>query len=192
MLASSLLCSFRRSCPSVSASLHHQVRHYTPGSLRINASRLNETIHDTCQWGTGQRYGEGANDTGMSRLTLSDADAQARQWFLDQASILGCTTRVDQIGNTFLVRQGEEHQGQNDSPPTAMGSHLDTQPSGGRYDGILGVNAALEVLRTLKDHDVTTRFPLAAINWTNEEGARFPPAVLGSGVWSGEFELDWA
>lgn len=123
----------------------------------------------------------------MSRLTLSDADSQARQWFIDQAPSLGCQSQVDQIGNTFLTRPGQENR---DAAPTAMGSHLDTQPSGGRYDGIAGIHAAVEVMRTLQDNNVATRYPLAAINWTNEEGARFPRSIMGSAVWSHDLTLD--
>lgn len=112
------------------------------------------------------------------------------------------------MGNIFAIRPGRN----NDIPPIGMGSHLgqsyilsiahrevinklwfaDTQPAGGKYDGIVGVNSAIEVLKVLHENNITTYAPIAAINWTNEEGARFPPAMLSSGVWAGAFELGWA
>jgi hydantoinase/carbamoylase family amidase len=92
------------------------------------------------------------------------------------------------MGNIFAIRPGQN----NDLPPIALGSHLDTQPTGGKYDGILGVISGLEVLQTIHANNITTYAPLAVVNWTNEEGARFPPAMLCSGVWGGEFTVDWA
>lgn len=102
----------------------------------------------------------------MARLSLSDSDKDVRQWLLDQArKIPGCTASVDQMGNMFIVRPGA--RGSNDTAaPTMMGSHLDTQPRGGRYDGILGIHAALEVLRTLHENDIQTRGPVGLVNWT--------------------------
>lgn len=122
----------------------------------------------------------GPNETGMCRLALSDSDKQVRDWFVSELKKLRCSVTIDAMGNIFGVRPGKR-----DGPPTAMGSHLDTQPTGGRYDGILGVQAALEVLRTLDDNKVETEFPVAAITWTNEEGARFPKSMHGSAVWAG-------
>ncbi len=144
------------------------VRRYTAGKLRINADRMMKTLHDTCEWGAAHRYGAGPFETGMARLTLNEDDATARRWLADEAQKLGCSVTVDEMGNMFMVRQGHKS-----GPPTAMGSHLDTQPTGGRYDGILGIMAGLEALRTMNDHNVTTEYPVALINWTNEEGARF-------------------
>lgn len=92
------------------------------------------------------------------------------------------------MGSIFASRPGEN----NDIPPIALGSHLDTQPKGGRYDGILGVNSALEVLRTVHDAGYKTYAPLCVVDWTNEEGARFPPAMIASGVWGGAFDLKYA
>lgn len=109
------------------------VRAVANGRLRINPDRLNASLHHTCQWGQGHRYGPKATETGMRRLTLSDSDKQVRDWFVDQVQGLGCNVSIDQMGNIFAARPG-----QSSAPPTAMGSHLDTQPSGGRYDGILG------------------------------------------------------
>jgi acetylornithine deacetylase/succinyl-diaminopimelate desuccinylase-like protein len=98
----------------------------------------------------------------MARLSLNDDDARVRHWLIDQAKALGCTVKVDQMGNIFCVRPGKT----NDRPPVMMGSHLDTQPTGGRYDGILGVTAGLEVLRTLHDNDYQTEGPIGVVNWT--------------------------
>jgi acetylornithine deacetylase/succinyl-diaminopimelate desuccinylase-like protein len=97
----------------------------------------------------------------MARLALSDDDAMVRRWFVEQTRALGCTITVDQMGNIFSVRPGLR-----EGPPTAIGSHLDTQPSGGRYDGVLGVMAGLEALRTIVEQSVTTNYPVALINWT--------------------------
>ncbi|GAW13760.1 hypothetical protein ANO14919_031490 [Xylariales sp. No.14919] len=156
-------------------------------TLKVNQGRLMETLHKTCSWGTGKRWGSGANDTGMSRLALSDADKEARDWFVDTASSLGCDVQVDAIGNIFAVRPGRR-----EGPATFAGSHLDTQPSGGRYDGILGVLAGVEMLKVLKDHQVETEFPVGVVNWTNEEGARFPVSMSSSGVWAEEIPLETA
>jgi acetylornithine deacetylase/succinyl-diaminopimelate desuccinylase-like protein len=96
--------------------------------------------------------------------------------------------QIDEMGSIFATRPGEN----NDIPPIGLGSHLDTQPKGGRYDGLLGVHAALEVLRTIHDAGHKTYAPLCIVDWTNEEGARFAPAMIASGVWGGAFELDYA
>ncbi|KAL3444613.1 hypothetical protein BJX65DRAFT_319944 [Aspergillus insuetus] len=123
--------------------------------------------------------------TGLCRESLTDSDRQVRDWFVHEAKDLGCHVRVDQMGNIFAILPGEN----NSIPPIGMGSHLDSQPAGGRFDGILGVIAALEVLRTIKTHEIKTYAPLAAIDWTNEEGSRFPKMCSGSGVWSGTESL---
>lgn len=115
----------------------------------------------------------------MCRLALSDEDRAVRDWFVCELKRLRCTVTVDAMGNIFGVRAGRRA-----GPPTAMGSHLDTQPTGGRYDGILGVHAALEVLRVLDAAGAETEFPVAAVSWTNEEGARFPKSMHGSAVWA--------
>ncbi|OCK74271.1 amidase [Lepidopterella palustris CBS 459.81] len=127
-------------------------------------------------------------ETGMSRLALSDADKQARDWFIQTTQALGCHTTVDAMGNIFAVRAGMR----NDGPPTYVGSHLDTQPSGGRYDGILGVTAGVEMLKVLTDNWVETEYPVGVVNWTNEEGARFPMSMLSSGVWASAIPLTTA
>lgn len=97
----------------------------------------------------------------MSRLALSDADKKARDWFVETTSSLGCDIKIDAMGNIFAVRPGRR-----DGLATFAGSHLDTQPSGGRYDGILGILAGIEMLKVLKDHDAETEFPVGVVNWT--------------------------
>ncbi|EOA88407.1 hypothetical protein ACJQWK_01704 [Exserohilum turcicum] len=146
------------------------------GNLKINAERLNATLQDTCT-----QYGAlAAPSTGMCRLTLTPEDQAARDWLVAECKSLGCDVKIDQMGNIFAIRAGTA----NDKKPIGMGSHMDTQPAGGRYDGILGVQAGLEVLRTLHENNISTHCPVALINWTNEEGARFPGAMMASGVWS--------
>ena len=146
-----------------------------------------KTLHETCEWGSSHRHGPGPHETGMARLTLDENDATSRRWLSDEAQKLGCSVTVDQMRNMFLIRPGKSI-----GHPTAMGSHLDTQPTGGRYDGILGIMAGLEALRTLNDHDIQTEYPVALVNWTNEEGARFPQSIVGSGVWCGDVPLEKA
>lgn len=124
----------------------------------------------------------------MSRLALSDTDKQARDWFVKTTKELGCKVTVDAMGNTFAVRPGLN----NDKPPTFAGSHLDTQPTGGRYDGILGVHAGVEMLKVLNDNWVETQYPVGVVNWTSEEGARFPMSMCASGVWAGSIPLEKA
>ncbi|KAJ6161134.1 hypothetical protein N7470_004530 [Penicillium chermesinum] len=157
--------------------------------LKINADRLWETLHETCKWGESHRYGEKTTETGMARLTLTDDDARVRRWLAAEVEKLGCTLSVDQMGNMFARQPGKLKSAK---PMTAMGSHLDTQPRGGRYDGILGVMAALEVLRTMKDNGFSTNFDIGIVNWTNEEGARFPKSMCSSGVWAGAVPIQKA
>jgi hydantoinase/carbamoylase family amidase len=143
----------------------------------------------------------------MSRLALSDADKEARDWFVKTTEALGCQTTIDAMGNIFAVRPGLR----SDKPPTFVGSHLDTQPTGGRYDGILGVTAGVEMLKVLADNWVETEYPVGVVNWTkyvlsilvpagsfhtntpsSEEGARFPMSMVSSGVWAGSVPLETA
>ena len=102
----------------------------------------------------------------MCRLTLTDDDAHVRAWLIDQGQALGCKSKIDQMGNIFIRRRGKARSA---APMTAMGSHLDTQPRGGRYDGILGVLAGLEVLRTFQDHGFVTECDVGLVNWTKYE-----------------------
>jgi hydantoinase/carbamoylase family amidase len=156
-------------------------------NLRVNPNRLWDTIHSTAKWTDTQgiRQPKDIKTAGLRRLTLSNEDKAARDWFIHETQSLGCKTHVDQIGNIFAIRPGLK----NDKPATFVGSHLDSQPSGGRFDGILGVTAGLEMLRTLNEHWIETEGPVGVINWTNEEGARFPISMMGSGVWSGRIPL---
>lgn len=145
-------------------------------NLNINADRLWQSLMETARIG-------GTPDGGIARLTLGEDDARIRSWLADQTRALGMDLVVDEVGNMFATLPGRNP----DLPPIAMGSHLDTQPTGGKFDGILGVLGGLEVLRSLKDAGFVTEAPLMLVNWTNEEGSRFSPAMLGSGVWAGVY-----
>jgi N-carbamoyl-L-amino-acid hydrolase len=148
--------------------------------LQINGERL---------WDSLMQMGEigGTAKGGCNRQALTDLDKAGRDLFVDWCAQIGCEARVDQMGNLFLRKAGSD----NSLPPVIMGSHLDTQPTGGKFDGVYGVLAGLEVLRTLHDAKQITQHPLEVVVWTNEEGARFSPAMIGSGVWCGEFSLDY-
>ena len=150
-------------------------------NLQINPHRLWDSLMDTARIG-------GTPKGGVSRLTLTDTDRQVRDWLKGECERLGCTVTVDEVGNMFAVRPGRRA----DLPPIAIGSHLDTQPTGGKFDGILGVLGGLEVLKTLQDSGYETNAPLMLVNWTNEEGSRFAPAMLGSGVYAGVFDRAYA
>ena len=128
----------------------------------------------------------------MSRLTLTDADKHARDWFAQTCTALGCQVSVDAMGNQFAVRPGRSGGGGDTGSiaPTFAGSHLDTQPRGGRFDGVLGVCAGIEMLTLLQDNWIETEGPVGVVNWTNEEGARFSRSMMGSGVWSGKLAQD--
>jgi hypothetical protein len=135
--------------------------------VKVSGSRLMNDIHHTAQWGTGERWGDKPTETGIRRLALSDSDKTVRDWFVQTMKDLGCTVTIDEMGNIFAVRQGIKP-----GPPTAVGSHLDTQPTGGRYDGILGVISGVEMIRTLNDHNVETEFPVSVVNWTKYKPKR--------------------
>src|SRR4026209_2105132 len=124
---------------------------------------------------------------GICRLTLTDLDRQVRDWFKARAEQLGCRVTIDDMGAIFARRDGTANV-----PPIAIGSHLDTQPTGGKFDGVLGVLAALEALRTLVEAGYETYAPVEVVNWTNEEGSRFAPAMVASGVFAKVFERDKA
>jgi N-carbamoyl-L-amino-acid hydrolase len=149
-------------------------------NLRIDGARLWGELMETAAIGATQKGG-------ICRLTLSDLDRQVRDWFRARAEALGCTVTVDSMGAMFARRGGRA-----DIAPIAIGSHLDTQPTGGKFDGVLGVLGALEALRTLVEAGYETFAPIEVINWTNEEGARFQPAMVSSGVFAGAFDHDWA
>jgi N-carbamoyl-L-amino-acid hydrolase len=150
-------------------------------NLTINPQRLWDTLMDTAKIG-------GTQKGGICRLTLTDLDRQVRDWFKAQVEALGCTVTVDEVGNMFALKPGKRA----DLAPIAIGSHLDTQPTGGKFDGVLGVLGGLETLRTLHDLGYETNAPLMLVNWTNEEGSRFAPAMLGSGVYAGVFDRAYA
>jgi N-carbamoyl-L-amino-acid hydrolase len=150
-------------------------------NLQIDAQRLWDSLMETAKIG-------GTPKGGICRLTLTDLDRQMRDWFKMQCEALGCTVAADEVGNMFARRPGKNAG----LPPIAMGSHLDTQPTGGKFDGALGVLAALEALRTLRDLGYETNAPIEIVNWTNEEGSRFAPAMLASGVFAGALSADYA
>ncbi|WP_293861264.1 Zn-dependent hydrolase [uncultured Alsobacter sp.] len=150
-------------------------------NLKINPQRLWDALMDTAKIG-------GTAKGGIRRLTLSDEDKRVRDWFKAECEKLGCTVTVDEVGNMFARRPGKD----NARLPICMGSHLDTQPTGGKFDGVLGVLGGLEVLRTLHETGYETTSPIELVNWTNEEGSRFAPAMLASGVFAGVFTTDYA
>jgi len=149
--------------------------------LRVNGARLQDSLEQMAKIGATPAGG-------VQRLTLSDEDKQARDLFISWLEEIDLEVVVDEMGNIFGRRPGRN----NDLPPVFTGSHIDSQPKGGRFDGILGVMGALEVLRTLHDHDIQTERPVLIVDWTNEEGSRFSPAMVASGVWAGKLDRDYA
>jgi len=149
-------------------------------NVSINGERL---------WDSLMQMGEigGTAKGGVCRLALTDLDKQGRDLFVSWCEEAGCTVSVDKMGNIFARRPGLDNQ----LPPVVMGSHLDTQPTGGKFDGIYGVLSGLEVIRSLNDNNIETLHPIEATVWTNEEGSRFPPAMVSSGVFAGVFDLDY-
>jgi N-carbamoyl-L-amino-acid hydrolase len=125
---------------------------------------------------------------GCKRLTLTDVDKQGRELFRSWCQQAGLTLKIDEMGNMFARRAGVE----DNLPPVVLGSHLDTQPTGGKFDGVLGVLGALEVVRSLNDLKIKTRYPIEVANWTNEEGSRFAPAMVSSGVFAGVYSKEFA
>ena len=153
-----------------------------PGeNIRINSARLWDSLMDMALVGPGVAGG-------CNRQTLTDADGEGRHLFRRWCEAAGMTMGVDTMGNMFATRPGTDL----DALPVYMGSHLDTQPTGGKYDGVLGVLGALEVVRSMNDLGIKTRHPVVVTNWTNEEGARFAPAMLASGVFAGIHTEDYA
>src|SRR5579871_2923800 len=150
-------------------------------NVRINGQRLWDALMEMAKIG-------GTPKGGCKRLTLTDLDKQGRELFTAWCEKEGCSVKVDEMGNMFARRAGVE----DDLPPVMMGSHLDTQPTGGKFDGVLGVLGALEVVRSLNDLKIRTRHPIEVVNWTNEEGSRFAPAMVSSGVFAGVFTKDFA
>jgi beta-ureidopropionase / N-carbamoyl-L-amino-acid hydrolase len=150
-------------------------------NLNINPQRLWDSLMETAAYG-------GTPKGGIKRLTVSDEDKKVRDWFKTECEKLGCIVQIDEVGNMFATKAGKR----SDILPIAMGSHLDTQPTGGKFDGVLGVLGALEALRTLVDMGYETNAPIMIANWTNEEGSRFSPAMLCSGVYAGVFTPEFA
>jgi N-carbamoyl-L-amino-acid hydrolase len=153
-----------------------------PGeNLRINGDRLWDSLMEMAKIGPGIAGGN-------NRQTLTDEDSEGRHLFQRWCDDAGLTMGVDQMGTMFMTRPGTDP----DALPVYVGSHLDTQPTGGKYDGVLGVLAALEIVRTMNDLGIKTRHPIVVTNWANEEGARFAPAMLASGVFAGVHTQDYA
>ncbi len=150
-------------------------------NLRVNGKRLQESLETMAKIGA-------TPGGGVQRLALSDADKEARDLFCSWLKEIDCEVTIDEMGNIFGRRPGKNRA----LPAVMSGSHIDSQPKGGRFDGILGVMGALEVMRTLHENGVSTERDLVIVDWTNEEGSRFAPAMVSSGVWVGKLERDWA
>lgn len=149
-----------------------------PGeNLKINGDRLWDSIHEIAKIGPGVAGGS-------NRQTVTDEDGEGRKLFQKWCEDAGLTMGVDQMGTMFMRREGTDP----DALPVYVGSHLDTQPTGGRYDGVLGVLGGLEIIRTLNDLGIKTKHPIVVTNWTNEEGTRYAPAMMASGVFAGVLE----
>ncbi|MFO7926491.1 MAG: Zn-dependent hydrolase [Halobacteriota archaeon] len=147
--------------------------------VQLDKERFVSTMKEQAEIG-------GTENGGLHRLALSDEDKAVRDWFTEQLEQLGLDVRVDAFGNMFARRSGTDPS----ADPVMIGSHLDSQPYGGIYDGALGVISVLELLRTLDDEGIETAHPIEIVNWTNEEGSRFQPAMQGSGVWAGAHDIE--
>lgn len=150
-------------------------------NTRVDGARLWDSLMEMAKIGATPAGG-------VNRLSLTDLDKQSRDLFASWCTSAGCSVSIDRMGSMFARRPGTD----NSLPPVMIGSHLDTQPTGGKFDGALGVMAALEVIRTLNDLDIKTKHPIEIVNWTNEEGARFAPAMTASGVFAGVLTLEQA
>lgn len=150
-------------------------------NMRVNPDRLWDSLMQMARIGPGIAGGN-------NRQTLTDADAEGRALFQGWCADAGMTMGLDRMGNMFMRHEGTDP----DLAPVHIGSHLDTQPTGGKFDGVLGVLAGLEVIRSIRDMGLVTRRPIVVVNWTNEEGARFAPAMLASGVFAGILTEDYA
>ena len=144
---------------------------------RINGTRLWDSLMAMAEIGATPKGG-------VKRLTLTEVDKQGRDTFIRWCEALGLAVRVDSIGNVFARREGRDPT----RLPVLMGSHLDSQPTGGKFDGALGVIAGLEVMRTLHEYGIETEAPIELVNWTDEEGSRFGHSLMGSGVWAGVYD----
>jgi len=148
-------------------------------NLQIDSGRLWDTIHETAKFGATAKGG-------VRRLTLGPEDKQVRDWFRSACEAAGLEVHIDALGSMFGLRKGRDMS----KPPVGLGSHLDTQPTGGKYDGVLGTLAALEVVRTLNDAGIETETPICIVNWTNEEGSRFAPATMASAAYAGDYTTE--
>src|SRR5215468_9437200 len=148
-------------------------------NLQIDSARLWDAIHETAKFGATPKGG-------VRRLTLSAEDKQVRDWFRKACEEAGLEVHVDALGSMFGLRRGRDMS----KPPIGLGSHLDTQPTGGKFDGVLGTLAALEVVRTLNDAGIETDAPICIVNWTNEEGGRLAPPVRASAPYGLDFTPD--
>lgn len=149
-------------------------------NMAVNEGRLWQSLMEMAQIGATEKGG-------VCRLALTDLDREGRDLFVKWCKDAGCTISVDKMGNIFARRPGKN----NALPPVMTGSHLDSQPTGGKFDGVYGVLAGLEVVRTLNDFGIETEAPVEVAVWTNEEGSRFAPAMVASGVFAGVFDLDY-
>ncbi|WP_186205599.1 Zn-dependent hydrolase [Burkholderia gladioli] len=148
--------------------------------LQVDGRRLWESLMTMAKIGATPKGG-------VCRLALTDLDKQGRDLIVEWARAAGCSIGVDRMGNVFMRREGR----QRDAAPVVTGSHADSQPTGGRFDGIYGVLGGLEVIRSLNDHGIETEHPIEVVIWTNEEGSRFAPAMVASGVFAGVFSLEY-
>ncbi len=149
-------------------------------AFKVNGDRLRSTLEEMAKIGA-------TSGGGVQRLTLTDEDKQARDLFIKWLNEINLEVYIDEMGNIFGKRSGKN----NDLPPVMSGSHIDSQPKGGRFDGILGVMGPLEALRTLHENNIETERPIVIVDWTNEEGSRFAPAMVASGVWTGSLDRNW-
>ncbi len=166
-MSQSLICAIERAMTKAKSN------------LQIDSARLWGDIHETAQFG-------GTPKGGVRRLTLGPEDKQVRDWFRAACEAAGCEVHVDALGTMFAIRPGRDMS----KPPIGIGSHLDTQPTGGKFDGILGTLAALEVVRAMNDAGIETEVPICVCNWTNEEGSRFAPAMMASAAYAGEYTTE--
>jgi N-carbamoyl-L-amino-acid hydrolase len=150
-------------------------------NVRINGQRLWDALMEMAKIGATPKGG-------CKRLTLTDLDKQGRELFAGWCAAEGCAMTIDEMGNMFARRAGQDEK----LAPVMIGSHLDTQPTGGKFDGVLGVLGALEVVRSLNDLRIKTRHPIEIVNWTNEEGSRYAPAMISSGVFAGAYTKEFA
>src|SRR3979411_2338625 len=148
-------------------------------NLKSDSTPLWDTIHETAKFGATPKGG-------VRRLTLGPEDKQVRDWFRGACEAAGLEVHVDALGSMFGLRKGRDMS----KAPVGLGSHLDTQPTGGKFDGVLGTLAALEVVRTLNYAGIESETPICIVNWTNEEGSRFAPAMMASAAYVGDFTTD--